>query len=204
VLDSGVLGRLCAPVVERELEIWVVGLLQRGRKVLIPEVCDYEIRRELIRNRSATIAQLDGLAKTFEYLPITTPAIRRASELWAILRQTGVPTAPDASLDADCRGCDLERGPPRQNGRCESLARGRVAQGLLFGASRFTFGVLASPAKAGAGGRRDAAHRTRRRTSRRRWVTGQLVIGGGPGAGRRAAGAPVNQNASVAPQVTVA
>ena len=102
MLDSGVLGRLCAPVVERELEIWVVGLLQRGRKVLIPEVCDYEIRRELIRNRSASIAQLDGLAKTFEYLPITTPAIRRASELWAILRQTGVPTAPDDSLDADC------------------------------------------------------------------------------------------------------
>lgn len=77
VLDSGVLGRLCAPVVDRELEIWVVGLLQRGRKVLIPEICDYEIRRELIRNRSASLVQLDQLAKEFDYLPITTPAIRR-------------------------------------------------------------------------------------------------------------------------------
>lgn len=102
VLDSGVLGRLCAPVMERELDVWVIGLLQRGRKVLIPEVCDYEIRRELIRNRSATIAQLDDLATHFDYLPITTPAIRRAAELWAMLRQTGLPTAPDASLDADC------------------------------------------------------------------------------------------------------
>lgn len=102
VLDSGVLGRLCAPVVDRELESWVVGLLQRGRKVLIPEVCDYEIRRELIRNRSSTLVQLDELAKTFDYLPITTPAMRRASELWAQLRNDGKPTAPDAALDADC------------------------------------------------------------------------------------------------------
>lgn len=70
--------------------------------MLIPEVCDYEIRRELIRNRSATIAQLDALAQTFDYLPITTPAIRRAAELWAVLRQNGLQTAADAALDGDC------------------------------------------------------------------------------------------------------
>ena len=118
VLDSGVLGRLCAPVVDRDLETWAVGLLQRGRRVLIPEVCDYEIRRELIRNRSRTIVQLDELARTFDYLPITTPAIRRAAELWAQLRDAAKPTAPDAALDADCvlAGQALEAGELENRG----------------------------------------------------------------------------------------
>jgi predicted nucleic acid-binding protein len=36
-----------------------------------------------------------------EYLPITTAAMRRAAELWAIARQTGQPTAGDNTIDAD-------------------------------------------------------------------------------------------------------
>ncbi len=102
VLDSGVLGRLCAPAVDRELDTWMTGLLHRGRRVVVPEVCDYELRREMIRNRSKTIALLDDLERDIDYLPITTAAMRRASELWAGLRLDGRPTASDASLDADC------------------------------------------------------------------------------------------------------
>lgn len=102
VLDSGVLGGFCAPEVDRELDTWMTGLLHRGRRVVVPEICDYEIRREMIRNRSKTILSLDELETLYDYLPITTAAIRRASELWARLRLEGKPTASDASLDADC------------------------------------------------------------------------------------------------------
>lgn len=70
--------------------------------MVIPEVCDYELRREMLRNRSDTLEQLEALERRFDYLPITTSAMRRASELWAYLRQQGRPTAADASLDADC------------------------------------------------------------------------------------------------------
>ena len=102
VLDSGVLGMLCAPQVDRELDVWLSGLEHRGRRVVIPEVCDYELRREMLRNRSESLLRLEELEQRFDYLPITTPAMRLASELWARLRQQGRPTAADASLDADC------------------------------------------------------------------------------------------------------
>ncbi len=38
---------------------------------------------------------------TIGYLPITTPAMLKAAELWAIARNQGFPTADDLTLDAD-------------------------------------------------------------------------------------------------------
>jgi predicted nucleic acid-binding protein len=102
MLDSGVLGRLCAPEPDLAVETWALGLMQRGRLVMVPEICDYEIRREMIRIRSVGLARLDELATIFEYLPLTTPAMREAAQLWARLRAEGRPTASDHSMDADC------------------------------------------------------------------------------------------------------
>jgi predicted nucleic acid-binding protein len=77
-------------------------LLISGWRVVLPEICDYEVRRELLRaNRPAGVAQLDALAAALEYLPITTAAMRRAAELWALARQQGQPTAGDRTIDAD-------------------------------------------------------------------------------------------------------
>lgn len=76
VLDSGVLGRFCAPEVDAELETWMTGLLHRGRRVVVPEICDYEIRREMIRNQSKTLALLDELERQVDYVPITTAAMQ--------------------------------------------------------------------------------------------------------------------------------
>ena len=73
-----------------------------GGRVLLPEVADYEVRRELLRaGKVAGLAWLDILGQTLEYLPLTTSAMRRAAELWAEARRRGVPTADPHALDGD-------------------------------------------------------------------------------------------------------
>ncbi len=68
----------------------------------LPEIADYEVRRELLRaNKTRGLERLDEMAKVIEYLPISTDAMRRAAQLWAHARQTGQPTAADNALDAD-------------------------------------------------------------------------------------------------------
>ncbi|PSB01588.1 nuclease [Merismopedia glauca CCAP 1448/3] len=73
-----------------------------GDRVLIPEIADYEVRRELLRaNKIKGIARLDALARLIEYLPITTLVMRQAAELWAQARRQGRPTASDKTIDGD-------------------------------------------------------------------------------------------------------
>ena len=70
--------------------------------VVVPEIADYEIRRELIRARRARgIDRLDALIRQTSYLAIATLAMRRAASLWASARQAGRPTASDPALDVD-------------------------------------------------------------------------------------------------------
>jgi predicted nucleic acid-binding protein len=76
--------------------------LARGVRVVIPEIADYELRRELIRaGKSKGLARLDALGSTLEYLAITTAAMRKAAEFWAQARQHGMPTAGDKTIDGD-------------------------------------------------------------------------------------------------------
>ena len=73
-----------------------------GRRVIVPEIVDYEVRRELLRIQSVrAIARLDVVTQQLEYLPLTTAAMRRAAELWAQARQQGQPTAGDNTIDID-------------------------------------------------------------------------------------------------------
>src|SRR6266508_2307606 len=81
---------------------WLTALLAGGVRVLVPEIADYEVRRELLRLRkTASIARLDALESRLEYLPITTAAIRQAALFWAQVRQQGRPTSGAEALDAD-------------------------------------------------------------------------------------------------------
>ncbi len=107
VLDSTPLGQLCdprtrpGPVACRR---WVADMLAAGHRFFVPEIADYEIRRELLRLGNAnSIAALDALAPQpgIGYLPLTRDIMRRAAELWAFARQTGQPTAGDNTIDAD-------------------------------------------------------------------------------------------------------
>jgi predicted nucleic acid-binding protein len=83
---------------------WLRVLASGGAEVLIPEVADYEVRRELLRlgaQGRAALGRLEGLKATLVYVPITTPAMLHAAALWAHLRQRGRTTADNQALDAD-------------------------------------------------------------------------------------------------------
>ena len=82
---------------------WISRLKGSGDLIIIPEVADYETRRELIRRgATAGLARLDGLKASLDYRPITTSAMIRAAELWANVRIAGMPTAHPEALDGDC------------------------------------------------------------------------------------------------------
>jgi len=71
-------------------------------RVVVPEVADYEVRRELLRvNAAAGLLRLDALSAGLMYDPITTAVMRQAATFWADVRRRGMPTAADASLDGD-------------------------------------------------------------------------------------------------------
>jgi hypothetical protein len=70
--------------------------------VVVPEIADYEVRRELLRaNKTKGLAHLDAMGSSLEYLPITTAAMRQAAFFWAQARRQGRPTASDQAIDGD-------------------------------------------------------------------------------------------------------
>lgn len=107
ILDSAPLGliahRAGNPLADR-CRAWVVGHVAAGNRVCVPEIVDYELRRELIRSgNTRAIAQMDAFYANSadRYLALTTSALRRAAQLWADIRNAGLPTAHDHDLDVD-------------------------------------------------------------------------------------------------------
>jgi predicted nucleic acid-binding protein len=81
---------------------WLVAIEAAGSRVIIPEIVDYEVRRELVRvGATAGLRRLDALLARFPLLLLDRPALLRAAELWALVRRAGVPTADPHALDAD-------------------------------------------------------------------------------------------------------
>lgn len=81
---------------------WATSLLAAGRRIYIPEVIDYELRRELLRaGKAPSIAVLDVLKGSFHYVPITTAAMLLAATLWARMRNSGIATGDSKKLDID-------------------------------------------------------------------------------------------------------
>jgi len=105
LLDAGPLGIVTNPrptVEVRTCVQWPDRLLDNGVQVLVPEIADYEVRRELLRsNRAHGLGQLDALIVRIGYVPLNTPTMRQAAAFWALLRQQGRPTTEDAALDGD-------------------------------------------------------------------------------------------------------
>lgn len=86
----------------REANAWLRQLLRERHLVVIPEIVDYELRREFLRGRmTKSLLNLETLAMERTFVPITTPAMRQAAEFWALARQRGMPTAGDTALDGD-------------------------------------------------------------------------------------------------------
>jgi predicted nucleic acid-binding protein len=105
ILDSGPLGLITNPKLSSESVActqWLQAHISSGGRIIIPEIADYEVRRELLRaNKIKGLARLDDLANLIEYLPITTAAMRQAAKLWAQARQQGQPTAGNKTIDGD-------------------------------------------------------------------------------------------------------
>lgn len=102
VLDSSPLSAICHPRSGDEIRAWVARQRRKGSELIISEIIDYELRRELIRaGKTKSIERLDFLKTHLTYLPLDTPTMLRAAELWAEARQKGRPTAMDPALDID-------------------------------------------------------------------------------------------------------
>ena len=105
LLDAGPLGMITNPKSSSENEAcknWLAGLVYKGIEVVIPEIADFEVRRELLRaGKDRGLGRLDALKAMLGYAPITTAVMLRAAEFWASARQIGRQSADDASLDAD-------------------------------------------------------------------------------------------------------
>ena len=84
--------------------VWYRSLILAGHRFYVPEVADYELRRELLRSgRTTSIARLDAFnaALPDRYLLLTTVDWRTAAGLWAQVRNAGQTTAPPEALDGD-------------------------------------------------------------------------------------------------------
>jgi hypothetical protein len=105
LLDAGPLGMITNPRSSPESEAcknWLSSLAYDGVEVVIPEIADYEVRRELLRaGKDRGLGRLDALKGMLGYAPITTSVMLKAAEFWATARKMGRQSAGDASLDAD-------------------------------------------------------------------------------------------------------
>jgi hypothetical protein len=108
LLDSGPLGLIVRapskPQVVRCLT-WLQAISTTGATVIIPEIAHYEVRRELFRIRAVgSLRRLENYLDPsggLTHLTLSTDAISKAAEFWALLRQSGIPTASPDALDAD-------------------------------------------------------------------------------------------------------
>ena len=105
VLDTGPLSMISNAKVtnaNRDIKNWIKWQLAENVIVALPEIADYELRRELLLyGRKASISTLDTFGNIFEFLPFTRETTLKAAALWADVRQRGLPTADPAALNGD-------------------------------------------------------------------------------------------------------
>ncbi|MDJ0650470.1 MAG: type II toxin-antitoxin system VapC family toxin [Xenococcaceae cyanobacterium MO_188.B19] len=109
ILDSGVLHTLVSTSKVKEVtdcQDWFYYLLSRSARVVTSSLCNYEVKRELIRRKKVKeINNLNQLKALIDLIPVDDPTLELAAELWAFARNKGIPTADDISLDADVIIC---------------------------------------------------------------------------------------------------
>ena len=79
VIDSGPVRLLCRREVTPPVDAcreWQVDVVAHHARIILPEIVDYEERRELIRlNSLSSIERLDSLTMLHECLPLTTERV---------------------------------------------------------------------------------------------------------------------------------
>jgi predicted nucleic acid-binding protein len=109
ILDTGIISLVTNPKATPEGEAcsaWLQGKLRADVRVLVPEICDYEQRRGLLRvGKTQDLAKLDALKAALGSDPITSEIMLQAAEFWAEARRRGFSTADDKALDGDMILC---------------------------------------------------------------------------------------------------
>lgn len=107
LLDAGPLGLVTNPKMQSESRAcyqWMQGRIAAGNIIVVPEIADYEVRRELIRVRKKKgLERLDTFKSSplIRYEPLSALTMLKAAEFWAMARQKGKPTADPKALDGD-------------------------------------------------------------------------------------------------------
>src|SRR5688572_13511354 len=70
--------------------------------LVVPEIADYEVRRELILARlELSLARLGAVRAAARFEPITSEIMLEAARIWAEARAIGQPMAARERLDGD-------------------------------------------------------------------------------------------------------
>lgn len=110
-IDTNILSKICYPAPEsnRIVVNKFKEIISSGQfRVLIPEICVYELKRSLLLNQlnlkepgSKSLARLQELLSAFEMITMDSSDFNLAADLWAQARASGFSTAGDKALDAD-------------------------------------------------------------------------------------------------------
>jgi predicted nucleic acid-binding protein len=104
LLDTGVLGLVTHPRADggRPCVEWMRDLIAADVKFVIPQICDYELRREyVLQGSSRALTKLDDLLTVLEFACVDSPIWRAAADMWARCRREGSPLASSEALDGD-------------------------------------------------------------------------------------------------------
>ncbi|MEM8640952.1 MAG: hypothetical protein AAGG51_19375 [Cyanobacteria bacterium P01_G01_bin.54] len=114
VLDSSVLGVLATPNNSSELENetgftevyycteWFYKLLAKTYRIIIPDICDYELRCELLRIGSQGVEKLNALRAVLDCHAVTFDVLDKAAEIWSESRAMSQPNTVRENIDVDC------------------------------------------------------------------------------------------------------
>lgn len=81
---------------------WFYRLLSKGARIIVSDICDYEVRREFIRIKSKSVQELDRLRDLIEFQPVTFAVLEKAAELWAEARYLSQSNKIKENIDVDC------------------------------------------------------------------------------------------------------
>ncbi len=102
VLDARPLSQIAHPRKYKPISDWLKDVAASGRRVVIPEIVDYEVRRGLLRIPARRqIHELDAIKKRLYYFPLSTELMMSAAQVWADARRMGKPFTSDDRLDGD-------------------------------------------------------------------------------------------------------
>ena len=114
ILDSNILTLLVTPLDEKLSEDetlrkeihrcteWFYRLLSKGARIIVSDICDYEVRREFIRIKSKSVQELDRLRDLIEFQTVTFAVLEKAAELWAKARDLSQSNKIKENIDVDC------------------------------------------------------------------------------------------------------